>query len=194
MRIKLTIIVALVLLLLPSCSWRASRKIYFVRLGDFPEATTKELIAHYKARFAVDIEVLPTIPLDATLVDRQRDQIAAETLIALMREKYPNLATDPNAIIIGLTREDIYIRKYDWQFAFNFRNANQFAVISVARMNPVNFGLPPDELLLNTRLRKMVTKNIGILYFRKSLNDNPRSVLFANVMGLEELDAMSEEF
>jgi hypothetical protein len=40
----------------------------------------------------------------------------------------------------------------------------------------------------------MITKNIGILYFDKEQNSNPRSVLYDNVMGLEELDSMGEDF
>ena len=194
MRTRPICLVILALLLLPACASPDRRKIYFVRLGDVAETTADDLIAHYKDKFAVTIDELPAISLDATMLDRQRNQIVAESLIALIREKYPYLAADANAIIIGLTREDIYIRQYDWKFAFNFRQDGRLAVISMARMDPVNFGLHPDEQLLNTRLRKMVTKNIGVLYFQKPLNNNPRSVLYSNVMGLEELDAMSEEF
>ena len=194
MPIKLTLTVCLVLLLLPACARRQPSQIYFVSLGNVPQETIEQLTEHYKARFGVEIKTLPAIRLDKMLVDRRRNQIAAETLIALMREKYPSQVNDLNAVVIGLTPEDIYISKYDWKFAFNLRHENRVAVISMARMDPVNFGLEPDEQLLNTRLRKMVTKNIGVLYFGKSLNSNPRSVLYAGVEGLEALDAMTEEF
>lgn len=40
----------------------------------------------------------------------------------------------------------------------------------------------------------MLTKSIGILYFNLKPTDNPRSVLYSNVLGLEELDAMGEDF
>ncbi len=183
------------LVLLSSCSLSPkSRRVYFVALGDFPDRTVDELVSHYADKFNLRIRKLPRIGLDASFVDRNRKQIAAEALIGLMKEKYPNLAGDPNAIIIGLTPEDIFIRQYDWRFAFNFREDGKFAVVSMARMDPINFDLPADEVLLNTRLRKMVTKNIGVLYFRKAPNNNPRSVLYGNVGGLEELDAMGEEF
>lgn len=193
MRIKLTLTLVLVLLLLPACA-RRKPQIYFLSLGDVSPQVIKHLTEHYKTRFGVSIKTLPAIQLDQTLVSTDRKQIAAEVLIVLMREKYPSVVNDPNTIVIGVTPADIYIRKYDWDFAFNLRQENRLAVVSMARMDPVNFGQPANEVLLNTRLRKMVTKNIGVLYFRKSLNSNPRSVLYKSVGGLEELDAMGEDF
>lgn len=194
MRVKITFTLGCVLLLVLACSSPNRRKIYLLPLGGFPDQTIDQLAVHYKNKFNVTIEKLPSMPLDPTMIDQRRNQVIAESLIAMIRQQHPNLESDPNAIVIGLTRADMYIHKYDWKFAFNFRQDNRFAVISVARMDPINFGEPADESLLNTRLRKMVTKNIGILYFRKSLNNNPRSVLYSSVEGLEELDAMSEEF
>ncbi len=111
-----------------------------------------------------------------------------------IKRSYPKESTNKNAVIIGLTDGDMYIDKMNWQFAFGYRAENRFAVIATARMNPVNFREPADLKLLASRLRKMITKNIGILYFDKEQNSNPRSVLYDNVMGLEELDSMGEDF
>jgi hypothetical protein len=43
-------------------------------------------------------------------------------------------------------------------------------------------------------LRKMVTKNIGVLYYHLPQSNNPQSVLYQNVGGISELDYMGEEF
>jgi hypothetical protein len=45
-----------------------------------------------------------------------------------------------------------------------------------------------------SRLRKMIAKNVGVLYFGLPLSSDPRSVLFAHVGGPQELDVMSEVF
>jgi hypothetical protein len=47
---------------------------------------------------------------------------------------------------------------------------------------------------IRTRLRKMVTKNVGVLYFHLPQSDDPRSVLYRNVGGIRDLDYMGEEF
>jgi predicted Zn-dependent protease len=111
-----------------------------------------------------------------------------------MKRSNPKLVADPNAILIGLTDEDMYIRKKNWQFAFSYRTQGRFAVVSSARMNPVNFGGPADDELLDSRMRKMISKNIGILYYQLPANRNPKSVLYGGVMDVKDLDNMSEDF
>jgi predicted Zn-dependent protease len=192
-RLSFTLLLGL-LVLAPSCSWFDRRKIYFVPIGDFSPQLTSELVTHYKNKFNLTIEVLPAIALDRGVIDSERKQLIAEESIEMMKRKYSNLATDPNAILIGFTQEDMYIRKYTWRFAFTWRQEDRFAVVSIARMDPINLGQPANDDLLRTRLRKITTKNIGILYYRKPQNDNPGSVLYSQVGGIEELDNMGEDF
>jgi predicted Zn-dependent protease len=91
----------------------------------------------------------------------------------------------------------MYIQKLNWRFAFSYRQGGtatqRVAIVSFARMAPQFFGDVPDDGLMIQRLRKMVTKNIGVLCFGLPLSKDPKSVMFGNVMGLEELDAMGEE-
>lgn len=44
------------------------------------------------------------------------------------------------------------------------------------------------------RLRKAVTKDLGILYYGLPLSKNPTSVLYDRIMGIDDLDAVAEEF
>ena len=61
-------------------------------------------------------------------------------------------------------------------------------------MNPVNFGEPKDHALLHSRLRKTITKCIGIFYYRLLQSNDPRSVMYKSILGLEELDRVGEDF
>jgi hypothetical protein len=60
-------------------------------------------------------------------------------------------------------------------------------------MDPVSFGMNPDDTLLYTRVRKVVTQLIGTLYFDLPQSDDPRSVMYSNVLSLDDLDRMGEE-
>jgi hypothetical protein len=53
---------------------------------------------------------------------------------------------------------------------------------------------PADDVRLTARLRKMVGKNIGIMYFGLDMSSDPLSMLYANIGGPQELDAMSNRF
>jgi predicted Zn-dependent protease len=168
--------------------------IYFVPVGDVSSLSLDQLVGFYKQKFRLNIKTLPGLQLEKTGGFRQGRQFSAEDLIEFMKNSYPRHSRNPAVILIGITEEDIFIRKYSWQFAFSYRAANRFAVVSCARMNPVNFGQPANQELLHTRLRKMITKNIGILYYRLPQNNNPRSVMFSSILGVEELDRVGEDF
>jgi hypothetical protein len=40
----------------------------------------------------------------------------------------------------------------------------------------------------------MVSKNVGILYYRLPVSDDPRSVLYGNIGGVQEFDRMTDDF
>ena len=81
-----------------------------------------------------------------------------------------------------------------WQFAFCDRMEGRFAVVSSARLDPVNLGEPANDELLERRLRKIVLKNIGILYYWLPTNYNPNSALYDDVNSVEDIDKMGEDF
>ena len=57
--------------------------------------------------------------------------------------------------------------------------------------------IQPDEDVMPVRAEYTddgVTKNIGIMCYKRSLNANPKSVLYGNIGGTDELDLMTEEF
>jgi hypothetical protein len=90
---------------------------------------------------------------------------------------------------------DMYIPSFPWRYAFSYRRQDRLAVVSTARMDRGCLGLftAGKERRL-ARLRKMVGKNLGVLYFGLPLSDDPRSLLYANIGGPQELDVMSEIF
>jgi predicted Zn-dependent protease len=214
---------ALVGLFLHSCEGSPQRpslpdvkgRIYFAPLGGFPTAILHELVAYYRDKFGLTIEILPRVEIDGSVVNHDRDQLVAERLVVLMRSHHSKPATDPDAVIIGLTREDMYIRGFDWRFAFGYRET-RIGVISTARMDPVQYprreplhilllkalletiGFRFDDVsdreVLLARLRKMTTRYIGILYYRLPASARRNSVLYESILGVDDLDSIGEEF
>jgi predicted Zn-dependent protease len=171
-----------------------SGKLYFVPLGDFPAATARELASFYRKKYGLQIQILPNVQLTQAAMNPDREQLIAEQAIEIMKQANPRLKNDPQAILIGLTSTDMYIAKYNWRFSFSYRDQGKYAVVSTGRMDLPVVKKPASPKLVLTRLRKMVTKNVGILYYHLPQNDNPRSVLYRNVGGLSELDFMGEDF
>jgi predicted Zn-dependent protease len=188
-----------------SCSSRVERSatppssrggpVYLVPVGERRPPFIDELARHYTDKFGLRVVVLAPIAIEATAVDRYRGQLILEELLTLIRRGYPAEAADRTAVMVGITVHDAYIRGYrDWGWAFALRENNQFAMVSVARMDERNFGRPPNDELLKTRMRKMITKNLGIMYYGLASSMNTQSVLFGPILGVDDLDKIGEDF
>lgn len=172
-------------------------ELYFVAIGEVPADMIVGLVSHYQTKFGVSIRTLSPLGFDQVTFDPERSQVVAERLIQAVRFRYPTLAKKPQTRVIGITPLDMYMdaMREQWAFTFSTRSPDRrFAVVSYARMDPTNLGAAPNEILLRSRLRKMVTKNIGIMYFGLPASDNPRSALFRNILGVDDLDRMTEDF
>ena len=169
-------------------------KLYFVPLSKFSAASLTKLANACKQKTGIEVIVTKPVPFALTTVDTKRQQVIAEEAINLLKLRNPDLASDPNAIVIGVTDEDLFIRKEEWQYAFSYRMLGRFAVVSSARMDPANLGGSANELLTETRMRKMLLKNIGLLYYRLPMNHDPKSVLYQDVQEVADLDKMGEDF
>lgn len=171
------------------------RTVYFVPIGKAPAAEMDDLVGYYREKFGIEIKVLPAVLPKRDDIDPARQQLIAENAIVTMLGAYPEYAGNSSFILIGITAQDIYPREVGWRFTFGWRDGKQHAAIaSTARMGLHYYGEPADEATVLKRLRKVITKDIGILVLDKHVNDNPRSVLYNGIAGIQELDQVGEDF
>ena len=166
-------------------------RVYLVPIGDLRRIHLDEIVYRYHDEYGLTLEVLSPVAPGADATDATRRQVVAEALAGTLSRSFPAHAQSPEAILIGVTDEDMYIRSYTWRFAFSSRFEGM-AVMSTARMDPATFGEPPDSAALHARFYKILTKNIGALYCGFPMSDNPRSVMFGAIMSVEDLDRVDE--
>ena len=165
--------------------------VYLVPLGPVPPSVATDLVAQIKAKLGLTITVLPPLSIDPAAIDRDRVQVVAEELVASLRR----LPQHGSNLLMGLTTYDMYIRSVpQWEWAFSYRDGPRAVVVSTARMDDTNWGLPAAPDRLRTRLRKMVTKNLGLMYYGLSPSSDRRSVLFGPILGLDDLDGIGDDF
>jgi predicted Zn-dependent protease len=174
-------------------SLEGSGRLLFVPVDGYSSERARQIAEHFRQQFGVRIRVEPELTTGADAYDARRDQMNAGALLTALETKYPE--GSPRTVVVGLTDADMYIPESNWRYAFSYRRANRLAIVSSARMDRGCLGLLPasDERQL-ARMRKMVGKNIGVMYYRLPLNRDPRSLLYAYVGGPQELDTMSEVF
>ncbi len=169
--------------------------IYFVPIGDAPSSEIDGLVAHYWKKFGLESTVLPALTPGTSQVNPNRHQLIAENVLESMHKTYSRYVENNSSILIGITSDDMYPLGQDWQFCFGWREPEiHSAVVSTARMNLHYEGEPASQANKTSRLQKIVTKDIGIMYYNKSTSDNPHSVLFSGILGIQELDQVSEDF
>jgi predicted Zn-dependent protease len=172
-----------------------SGQLRVVPLGTFPVSILQDMATYYKTKYDISVDVAVPAPIPAEAFDMEREQLDTDVLIDSLRVRYPQPSSE-RLIVIGFLDQDMYIPAYNWRYAISYRDEEErYAVISTARLNRGCLGLvqASQERIL-ARLRKMATKNIGLLYFALPLSDDPRSVLYGNVGGPQELDRMTEDF
>jgi predicted Zn-dependent protease len=167
----------------------AGRSVHLAPIGDFPIADVEALASHYREKFGIVVGLLPSIPVPDDAIDPSRSQLIAERLIEAIKASH-QVGADPGAVVIGLTNVDMYIAGKSWSYAFSLRVDDRFAVVSSARMNA--YGA--DQTKQIRRLQKVVTKNIGVLYFGLLQNNDRGSVLYRGILGPLDLDHVSEDF
>ena len=179
---------------LPPVTKRQAREVYVLPIGEFPKEVAMELLAYFREKMDLNIKILPQFSIEDGVRNHKRGQLIVEDLIEGMKRHHPGISNNPEKILIGLTLKDIYPRTTSWGYAFGFHMDNQFAVISTARMDSVFWNKPPNEDLLDIRLRKMTTRYIGILYYGYPKINAGKSVLCAPIGGLDDLDSIGEDF
>jgi predicted Zn-dependent protease len=144
---------------------------------------------YYREQLDLEIEVLPELVADRAAWSPVRRQWSAEGLAEQVRQSVGNI----DALTIGITGDDIYLRSVNWQYAFGWRADNRIAIVSYAKMDPQFFNGAEDADLLHRRMRHMVTKDLGLMFFGLHMSPDRASPMYEAIGGLEELDAMGED-
>jgi YD repeat-containing protein len=167
-----------------------AKHVYFLPIGLDSGESLDWAPAYYRARLGVDIAVLPPVPLDPKLVDPERNQLNSDKCFDFMVQLHPEIARDPASLLVAVTSADLYIPSLGWSYSENSRRDSRYAIISSARLHPSLLGLWNPEWL-NSRVQKLLTKNIGILYFDLPMSADYTSLLSSGLLSGTQIDEMA---
>lgn len=176
------------LLRLPSVP---AKRVYLVPIGLSDGQSLQWAAAYYKSKLGIDVTELPAIPLDPKIINAARNQLNADKCFDFLEEKYPEIARDPSSILIGVTAHDMYLPGFKWRnYTENARSEGRFAIISSARLHPPSLLEKWNPEWLTSRLQKILTKNIAVLYFDLPMSSDYTSLLSGGVLSGSEIDQM----
>lgn len=166
------------------------KKVFLIPIGLSNDVSLDWAPAYYKAKFGIDVTVLPPAPWQASLVDPERHQLNSEKCVEYLSQVHPELGNDPFSIIVGITSYDMYIPEFGWKFAENLREGHHLAVVSSARLRPPSFFGRRNPEWLDSRLQKLISKNLAILYFDLPMSSDYTSLLSGGILSGMEFDEM----
>jgi YD repeat-containing protein len=169
-----------------------TKTVYLVPIGLVEAESLQWAPTYYKSKLGIDLRVLPPIPLDPKLIDPARKQLDSDKCVDFLAEKYPDFARDPSSILVGVTSSDMYISGLGWSYAENMRREGRFAIISSARLHPPSLLAELNPEWLTSRLQKLLTKNLAMLYFDLPMSSDYTSLLSGGVLSGAEVDQMGE--
>jgi len=172
---------------------RGRGNVYLVPLGLIKSVSVPQLLEEFHNRYRLQLRLLAPISPPAWAENAARKQYAAEDLVMAMKLAYPTIAADPEAVMIGLTDEDMYISEYNWRYALSWRDEEHFAVISSAHLSEGEDDKPVTREVMQKRTSKMLVRDVGILYYRLQPSNNYSSIL-SNVNDASDLDDIGDDY
>lgn len=169
------------------------RRLCLVALGQSATDEVLKLATFLHDECGVEAKILPALDLPGGAFDSKRKQWIVEMLMDDMAEKFPQIAEDEDARIIGVTDEDIYPRSLGWPTAFNFRVASKYGVLQTAELDPGFSKRRPNAAIRWERLRKTALKTLGIIYFDFQESLRPDSVMSFEGT-LQSIDQASDHY
>ena len=166
-----------------------AKNVFLVPIGLSPRESLDWAPAYYKSKLGIDLTVLRPVSVNPKLVDPSRNQLNADKCLEVILEKYPDLARDPFAILIGVTSGDIFIPGLNWEYAENMHHGGRLQSSPPPAHPPAVLGIWNPEWF-DSRLQKLLTKNVAMLYFDLPMSSDYTSMLSGGVLSGTEIDQM----
>jgi YD repeat-containing protein len=167
-----------------------TKSVYLIPIGLDESESLEWVPAYYKAKLGIDVKVLAAIPLDPKLIDKTRNQLNTDKWIEFIIEQYPEISRDPASILIGVTSSDMYMPGFVLSYAENMRKDGRYGMVSSARLHPPSLLEKWNPEWLTSRVEKLLTKNLVMLYFDLPLSDDSTSLLSGGVPSGFQIDRM----
>ena len=165
-------------------------RIIFAPTDDAAFEAMQRLAPQLEAKLGLDVHVMGCLALPLESRNVQRQQISGQAILRSIHNDYPiDLIPPAGSVGIAVTSDDLYIEGKNWRYAWAYRDGGSFAVVSTHQLE-----WRASQALLETRLRKVLMKQIGVLYYKYPLSNNPRNVMYSSIFSLETLDEIEERY
>lgn len=167
---------------------RVRSGVILVPFGRSSRVDARTLARELEARYRIPVVATRQYELPSWTLDDRRHQLVADELVGVLQRAYP---ASGGGVVIGITDYDMESTSLGIQHLFAFRDSQHYGVVSSAQVGANGF----DRLRGHSRherVRKLVAREIGFLYFKRSESEDRRSLVGPMLWRLHDIDALTE--
>src|SRR2546426_3043719 len=164
-----------------------SSAVWLVRIGSTRRIDVQALARDLERRYGVPVGVQADVPLPAWAIDVRQRRLIAEELLHALALSY---GVEGRAAVIGITDFDMYSKSQG--HVFSLRERRGYGVVSTAQLSANVLARLGGHTRLE-RTRKLVARNIGFLFLRRSEVSDTYSLLRSPMSSVSDIDALREK-
>ncbi len=163
--------------------------VYLVPMGNVRREDVRALADEVGLRYHVPASTLPQVALPLWTLDAQDGELNGDQLIRVLQLAYP---TRGQAAVIGITDYDMFSTSLGIHGLFSLRNPVPYGVVSSSTLGASLFDRFRGQGR-HERVRKLVARNIGFLYFHLPESADHHSLLRSSMSSVHDIDALHED-
>ena len=170
--------------------------VYVVPLDDFPEDYSANVARALASQLGIRVRAGLRLPPLRIPVLPGTDQYASEALLeraVRASARLPGLG--PETYRLFLTTRDINSQTGNFRFQFSMHSPSlNCSVLSMARLVEFEDGMPRLTVRTGERTIKLAKRAVGELHLGWRRSTDPEDLMYAPLMGLEDLDRIGNEY
>jgi len=156
----------------------------------------KQVISYLENKLSqqhkVRVKVTTDMGLDKMHFDEKHQQYVGETIHQSVTKIADSLRQqNKNTPFIVILNEDINSSEFRYRFLFSQHFSDKISVISLARIDPVNYGNAANPDLKASRALKLTNKALGYHMYDYTPSSDFNNVMYGPIMGLPDLDKVN---
>lgn len=170
--------------------------VYLIPLDDFDLELTVSIAKSLSNEMGIRIKPTGKTTITGLTPFAGTTQFSGDDILDAAKQVAQKLPENhANTAYVVLTQRDINMNERTFRFNFSINHYDtRMSIVSSARLVGPKNGKAADEETIHARIKKMVKRSIGLVYYGYSRSSDVNDLLYTPIMGLNDVDRTGNDF